>query len=155
MSPASGVSLHRQGEGGLTELAGDAIHRSGNTSEVVRTKLIIAVVVALGLSFTGISFAVQPGAGASAEPKAAPAGPMITIKDFIYDPAEVTAKVGQAITIVNNDGFNHTVTAKDGTFDLDVPGNGSVTLTVSKAGTFPYSCTYHPGQHNPATIKVS
>ncbi len=115
----------------------------------------MAVVVALGLSFAHSSFAVQPGAGASTEPKAAPAGPTITIKDFIYDPADVTGKAGQSITIANNDGFNHTVTAKDGTFDLDVPGNGSVTLTISKAGTFPYSCTYHPGQHNPATITVS
>lgn len=123
---------------------------------MVRTKLIIAPVVALGLSsFTGIGVAAQPDAGASAQPKAAAAGPVITIKDFMYDPAEVTGKVGQAITITNSDGFNHTVTAKDGTFDLDVPGNGSVTLTVSKAGTFPYACTYHPGQHNPATITVS
>lgn len=136
-------------------LAGDAIHPSGNKSEVVRTKLIIAPVVALGLTFTGIGIAAQPGAGASVQPKAAPAGPTITIKDFIYSPAEVAAKVGQAITIANSDGFNHTVTAKDGTFDLDVPPNGSVTLTVSKAGTFPYTCTYHPGQHNPATITVS
>lgn len=35
---------------------------------MVRTKLFIAVVVAPGLTFLGISFAVQPGAGASTEP---------------------------------------------------------------------------------------
>jgi len=67
----------------------------------------------------------------------------------------IAAKVGQPITVTNNDGFNHTVTAKDGTFNVDVPGNGSVTLTVPTAGSFPYSCTYHPGQHNPASINVS
>lgn len=111
--------------------------------------------VALGLSYTGAGIAAQPKAGASPQPKAASTGPTITIKDFMYNPAELTATVGQPITITNNDGFNHTVTAKDSTFNIDVPGSGSVTLTVSKAGTFPYSCTYHPGQHNPATIIVS
>lgn len=83
------------------------------------------------------------------------AGPVITINDFIYSPADLAAKVGQPITITNNDGFAHTVTAKDGTFDLDVPANGTVTLNVPKAGSFAYTCTYHPGQHNPATINVS
>jgi plastocyanin len=140
---------------GLNKLAGDAIHPCGNTSEVVHTKLIIAPVVALGLSLIGIGIVTQSDAGASAEPKAGMAGPTVSIKDFMYNPAEITANVGQSITIANNDGFSHTVTAKDGTFDLDVPANGSVTLTVSKAGRFPYSCTYHPGQHNPATITVS
>lgn len=120
-----------------------------NTNGVVETKLIVALVVALGLSVAGIGLGTEP------EAKAAPAGPTITIKNFIYDPAEMTARVGQAITIVNSDGFNHTVTSKDGTFNVDVPGNGTVTLTVSKAGAFPYSCTYHPGQHNPATITIS
>jgi plastocyanin len=122
---------------------------------VVRTKLTIALVAALGLSLTGVGIAAQPEAGASPQPKAAPAGPAITIKDFMYNPAEVTATAGQPITITNNDGFNHTITAKDGTFNIDIPANGSVTLRVSRTGTFPYSCTYHPGQHNPATINVS
>ena len=122
---------------------------------MVRTKLIIVPIVALALSFTGIGIGAQSVAEASAQPGAAPAGPTITIKDFIYNPAEVTGKVGQAITIANSDGFSHTVTAKDGTFDLDVPANGSVNFTVSKAGSFPYTCTYHPGQHNPATIAIS
>ena len=115
----------------------------------------MALVAALGLSLTGVGIAAQPEAGATLQPQAAPGGPTITIKDFMYNPADLTAKVGQTITIANHDGFNHTVTAKDGTFNIDVPGNGSVTLTVSKAGAFPYSCTYHPGQHNPASITVS
>lgn len=82
-------------------------------------------------------------------------GAAVIIKDFMYNPADLSVKAGQPVTITNNDGFNHTVTAKDGTFDIDVPANGSVSLTVPKAGSFPYTCTYHPGQHNPATINVS
>ena len=82
-------------------------------------------------------------------------GPTITINDFIYDPADLAAKVGQDVTVTNNDGFDHTITANDGTFDMNVPPNGTVTLKIPKAGSFPYTCTYHPGQHNPATINVS
>ena len=83
------------------------------------------------------------------------AGATVSIKDFMYNPADIGVKVGQPVTVKNDDGFAHTVTAKDRTFDLEVPANGTVTLTVSKAGSFPYTCTYHPGQHNPAVINVS
>jgi plastocyanin len=143
------------GEGSRSQQAAGRRHPSvRNRSEVVQTKLTIAPAVALGLVFTGLAVAGQPEAKASSiRPTAA--DPAVTIKDFMYAPAEIAAKAGQAITITNNDGFNHTVTAKDGTFNLDVPPNGSVTLMVPKAGSFPYSCTYHPGQHNPASINVS
>ena len=109
-------------------------------------KLGKASIAVLGLSM-GVGFFAPSGAEA--------AGPTITIKEFMYNPADISAKVGQPITVTNDDGFNHTVTAKDGTFNIDVPGKGTVTLTVSKAGVFPYMCTYHPGSHNPATINVS
>ena len=108
-----------------------------------RTKVAFAL-AALGLSFT-----------ATPTVEAQQTGPTITITDFIYSPAELSVKVGEPVTITNRDAFSHTVTAKDGTFDLDVPANGTLTLTVDKAGSMPYSCTYHPGQHNPATINVA
>lgn len=117
------------------------------------TDLTLAVVLAL--AFTAVGVASEGDAGASASVQPQQASPVITIDDFIYSPADLAAKVGQQITITNNDTFAHTVTARDGTFDLDVPANGNVTLNVSKAGSFPYTCTYHPGQHNPAVINVS
>ena len=115
----------------------------------------MTVAVCLALPFTAVGVATEREAAATAPVEPQQAGTVITIKDFIYSPADLAAKVGEAITITNDDGFAHTVTAKDGTFDLDVPANGNVTLKVSKAGAFPYTCTYHPGQHNPATINVS
>ena len=121
-----------------------------------RTKFSLGLLAAVGFSFSGIGFASSHrDAAALPAVSAAQADPTISIKDFMYNPAVIAAKVGQPITVTNNDGFNHTVTAKDGTFNVDVPGNGSVTVTVPKAGSFPYSCTYHPGQHNPASINVS
>ena len=113
--------------------------------------LLLALVLTGGVTGLGSS----RRASATPTPRAGQPGATITIKDFKYDPAQLNVKVGQTITITNNDSFNHTVTAQDGSFNVDVPGNGSVTLTVPKAGTFPYSCTYHPGQHNPAAITAS
>ena len=113
------------------------------------TMLSIGLVVALGLSFTAVG--VTPGGESTAQAQAAG----ISIDQFQYNPAELAAKAGQAVTITNNDDFPHTVTAKDGSFDVTVPAKGTATVTPAKAGDFPYDCTLHPGQHNPASIKAS
>ena len=114
------------------------------------TMLIAGLVVALALSFTGVG--ITPGGESTAQ---AQAGGTITIDQFQYNPAELAAKVGQPITITNNDDMPHTVTAQDGSFDVTVPAKGSATVTAPKAGSFPYDCTLHPGQHNPASINAS
>lgn len=115
------------------------------------TMFTAGLVAALGLSFTAVGIASEGEATA----QAAPAAGTISIDSFQYNPAELAATVGQPITITNNDEFPHTVTAQDSTFDVEVPAKGSATVTVPKAGSFPYTCTFHPGQHNPATINAS
>src|SRR4051794_37535954 len=100
------------------------------------TMLSVGLAVALGLAFTAVGAA--PGGAAPAKPQAPSA---ITINQFQYNPAEATAKAGQPITVTNNDDVPHTVTAQDGSFDVNVPAKGQATVTVPKAGKFPYSCT--------------
>jgi plastocyanin len=118
--------------------------------------LSAGLALALGLAFTAVGVAPGRAAHAAPPPKAPPAAAQtITINQFQYSPADLTTKVGQAITVTNNDDVPHTVTANDGSFDVNVPAKGNATVTVPKAGTFPYACTYHPGQHNPASIKAS
>ncbi len=114
------------------------------------TLLIAGLVVALGLSVTALGLA--PGGQAKAQAEGAGA---ITIDQFQYNPAELAAKVGQPITVTNNDDFPHTVTAKDRSFDVTVPAKGTAQVTVAKAGKYDYTCTMHPGQHNPAAINAS
>ena len=114
------------------------------------TMLAIGLVVALGLAFTAVG--VAPNGERTANAQAAG----ITIDQFQYNPAELAAKAGQAVTITNNDDMPHTVTAKDGSFDVTVPAKGTAQVTPPKAGNFPYTCTLHPGgQHNPASINAS
>jgi len=125
------------------------------------TKFTIALVAAVGLCFTGISVVSQTEAHARAGFKVQQANPTITIAygsdtPYKFDPAALDAKVGQPITVTNNDPNGvHSVTANDQTFSVDVPPKSSVNLTVQKAGSYPYHCTYHADEHNPATIKVS
>jgi plastocyanin len=114
------------------------------------TMLTAGLVVALGLSVTAVG--ISPGGESTAQ---AQAGGAITIEGFQYNPAELAAKAGQPITVTNNDDVPHTVTADDGSFDVTVPEKGSATVTVPKAGKFPYNCTLHTGQHNPASINAS
>src|SRR2546423_12546481 len=113
------------------------------------TNPAIGLLALFGMAFMAVSLASHAPAGAQA------GGKTITIKDFKNDPPNLQVKVGETVTVKNDASAPHTVTAKDGSFNADVPPNGTATLTVSKAGDHPYDCTYHPGQHNPASIKAS
>lgn len=122
----------------------------GNEEAMRKLAMLTAgLVVALGLGLTAVG--VAPGGERAAEAQAT----AITIDQFQYNPAELAAKVGQPITITNNDDIPHTVTAKNGAFDVTVPAKGTATVTVPKPGKYDYSCTLHPGQHNPASVNAS
>jgi plastocyanin len=85
-------------------------------------------------------------------------GPMLRIEDFAYVPPTLTVGTGQSVAIANQDAANHTVTSgtrseQDGTFDIDVPADGTAQLTIAATGTYPYICTIHPGMKG--TIEVT
>lgn len=113
------------------------------------TKLMIGLVAVFGFAFTAV------GVTSDAPAQAQAGGKTISIKDFKNSPAALEVKVGETVTVQNGDSTAHTVTAKDGSFNTDVPANGQASFTVSKPGDHPYECTYHPGQHNPASVKAS
>ena len=60
--------------------------------------------------------------------------------------------VGDRISWVNKDMFQHTATAKDKSFDLDLKPGASGTTIVRKAGAISVVCRYHPGMR--AMLKV-
>ncbi|WP_027553758.1 cupredoxin family copper-binding protein [Bradyrhizobium sp. Cp5.3] len=76
----------------------------------------------------------------------------IVMENLVISPAEVSAKVGDTISWINNDVFAHTATAKKGDFDVTLPPKKSATFVVKKAGTVDYYCRYHPNMK--ATLKV-
>ena len=123
-------------------------------------KLAVAVAAIAGLFFTAFGNVSHGEARANPAFDVDQANPTITITNdgvnYVYSPAQLDAKVGQAITVTNKDPNGvHSVTAKDHSFSVDVPPQTSVTLKVSKAGTYPYYCQYHTDAHNAASLNVS
>lgn len=78
----------------------------------------------------------------------------VSMKNVMFLPQDVKAKVGQKITWTNNDSFAHTVTARSGAkFDSgDVNGGATYSFTPTKAGKIAYVCTIHPGQDGTITV---
>ena len=90
-----------------------------------------------------ISFqAVPPGeaAGPAAAGKAE-----VKIANFSFSPAALEVKAGTQITWTNGDDIPHTVVSNGTAFKSKVLGTGEkFTFTVSKPGTYSYSCSIHP-----------
>jgi plastocyanin len=127
-------------------------------------RLAVGVVTVLALSACGGGGAATGGApsqgtaasqAAAACAKATAAGSVAaSIKDFKFDPADVTAKAGDTITWTNNDSTGHTVTVDNqpacdtGTI---APGStGSITFSV--AGTYPFHCSIHSSMKGTITV---
>jgi len=78
---------------------------------------------------------------------AAPAGAavrIVTIGGMAFAPAPEGLRVGDAVMWVNLDRMEHTVTARNGAFEVDLkPGAEAVTV-FKQAGTIEFYCRLHP-----------
>lgn len=72
----------------------------------------------------------------------------VGMKDIKFEPASITANVGQKIVWTNNEDVPHNVTATEGAkFASDTMRKGDTfEYTPTKAGTIKYVCTIHPNQ---------
>jgi plastocyanin len=68
----------------------------------------------------------------------------ITIDNFKFAPATLNAKAGAKVTVTNSDSTTHTLTADGNAFDTgDLDPGASKTITLGKAGRYPYHCQIH------------
>jgi plastocyanin len=111
----------------------------------------------------------EPAAGGTGE--GAAAGATISILEGssvqgnpAYDPTELTARVGDKITVVNNDNVPHTVTSGTGSddpnkgqaFDTDIMTAGQtvkISLAEVDPGTYDYFCIVHPYMTGKITVE--
>jgi plastocyanin len=83
--------------------------------------------------------------GGTAAPAAAQATVKVDIKNFKFAPPNVTVEKGGKITWTNSDSADHTATADDKAFDTGtLHGGDSKAATFDKAGTYSYTCLFHP-----------
>ena len=69
----------------------------------------------------------------------------VAIDKMKFGPVPVTLHPGDTIVWQNNDILRHTATARDKSFDLDLPARSSARMTVGAAGNVPFCCKLHPG----------
>ena len=76
------------------------------------------------------------------------------ISDFAFDPDPISITVGDTVTWTNEDGFAHTVTADDDSFDSgNLDSGATFEQTFDEAGEFAYHCNIHPQMTG--TVSVS
>lgn len=123
--------------------------------------VLALVLIATGCGGSSGSDAAKPAAPGAAAPAlvapapatkpaeaAASAKPIeVDVKDNLFAPATIHAKVGQKITWNLRGQVAHTVTATAGaTFDSGSLSPGaSFSYTTRKAGTIAYLCSFHQG----------
>ena len=93
---------------------------------------------------------MPPAAVACRQRPGAPA--VMTIADFGFSPLTVTA--GATVTVTNNDGVPHTVTAVGGEFATGlIDGGASVAFVApTQPGTYTFFCDLHPAMQGTLVV---
>ena len=97
-------------------------------------------IVALVLALSGEAASLEPR-------RAAPVAKrhVVEIKDFGFEPAELTVAAGDTVVWINRDLVPHTVTAEDEAWDSGSLGeNASWQMIALAKGRHPYFCRFHP-----------
>jgi plastocyanin len=94
--------------------------------------------------------------GSATEPATASGGKTVQVqmKDILFVPDKISARVGQTVVWTNEDDVAHTVTAKKGAdFASKAISKGETyKAKLTKAGTIDYVCTIHPSQTGTITV---
>jgi plastocyanin len=77
--------------------------------------------------------------------KPAPATYTVTIANMAFGPPPADLRVGDAIEWVNADLFQHSATARDGGFDVDLAPKAHARTVLTHPGRVEFYCRYHPG----------
>ncbi|MEY2420184.1 MAG: hypothetical protein QOI95_251 [Acidimicrobiaceae bacterium] len=110
---------------------------------MLRRLTLIAVLLVAACSSGSSSTTSSSSTKGSSSAGAATSGSSITIKDFTFSPTPLNAKMGDTITVTNDDGTDHELKANDGSFTTGRFANGSKSITVTKSGTVAYHCDVH------------
>ena len=68
----------------------------------------------------------------------------VEVKGLTFIPAQITAHSGDTIEWVNDDFVAHTATARNGSWDVQLPPHGTGRAVVKTPGKVAYYCRYHP-----------
>ena len=69
----------------------------------------------------------------------------IVLNHLKFGPVPAGLHVGDTIVWENDDAFRHSATARDKSFDVDLPPGAKVPMVLTAAGSFDFFCKFHPG----------
>lgn len=95
----------------------------------------------LSLAVAAAVLALPPASPAAA----APTVHTIIIDKMKFGPVPAGIRSGDTIIWVNRDMFKHSATARDKSFNVDLPPKSSGKTVMRHAGTIAFYCIYHPG----------
>ena len=76
----------------------------------------------------------------------------VHIDNFVFEPAQLTVKVGQTVTWTNRDDIPHTVVCAGKFRSKTMDTDGTFSFTFTAAGEYKYFCSLHP--HMTGMVKV-
>ena len=76
---------------------------------------------------------------------AAPRTFVVVIDKMKFGAVPETVRPGDSIVWVNRDLFRHSATARNGSFNVDLPPKVSAKTLIRSPGTIAFFCKYHPG----------
>jgi plastocyanin len=108
-----------------------------------RMMLLLGIALALVGGFTPAS---------AADATAAPRVHVVVIDKMAYGPMPAGVRAGDIIEWVNHGILEHTATARDGSFDIDLKPGATARMTA-KAGSFEVFCEFHPTMQANLVVK--
>lgn len=87
--------------------------------------------------------------GAAPAPKAY----TVVVDKMKFGAVPAGARVGDTILWVNKDMFRHTATARDGSFNVDLPVGKSAKTILKKPGSIAFYCIFHPGMTGTLVVR--
>lgn len=89
---------------------------------------------------TGLAVLLLPMPAAAAAPRTH----VVVIDKMKFGPVPASVRPGDTIVWVNKDMFRHTATARNGSFNVDLPPNARGKTVIRAKGAVSFYCKYHP-----------
>jgi plastocyanin len=99
---------------------------------------------------------VRNGHAATAASAAGAVRPLITIRNYSFDPRTLTVTAGTTVTWINRDDDVHTIKSQDGPerFQSAALDSGArFGFTFRHPGTYHYLCSVHPYMHGVIVVQ--
>ena len=84
---------------------------------------------------------------------AAPQTYTVVIDKMKFGPLPAEFHKGDTLIWENHDFLRHSATASNHAFDVDLPAGARKKMVLTKSGTFPFVCRYHPGMRGTLVVR--